>query len=60
VQQISSSTIATLPENRQELRDRSSRLHLLRIVAGLGALALLAFAAIFENASRSIGRNGTR
>ena len=47
VRQISTWNLATMPDNWQQLRDRWGAFHLIRILAGLGALVLLAFAAIF-------------
>jgi uncharacterized membrane protein len=47
VEEIVKWTVATLPGNWQELRDRWSRFHVIRVVAGLGSVVLLVVAAIF-------------
>jgi uncharacterized membrane protein len=47
VQQIGTWTIATLPANWQQLRDRWGAFHLVRIASGLGGLFLLLLALIF-------------
>jgi uncharacterized membrane protein len=47
VEEIVKWTVATLPENWQELRDRWMRFHVIRVVAGLGSVVLLVVAAIF-------------
>ena len=47
VKQIDSWTVATLPGNWEQLRDRWSSFHLVRIVASIAGLVLLVAAAIF-------------
>ena len=47
VKQITRWTVATLPSNWTQLRDRWSSFHVLRVVAGIGGVALLAAGAIF-------------
>jgi len=47
VKQIDSWTLATLPANWEQLRDRWSSFHLVRIVASIAGLVLLVAAAIF-------------
>jgi uncharacterized membrane protein len=47
VKQIVTWTAATLPENWQQLRDRWGAFHIIRVVAGIGGLALLVGGAIF-------------
>ena len=47
VKQIDTWTVATLPANWEQLRDRWSSFHLIRIAASIAGLALLAAAAIF-------------
>jgi uncharacterized membrane protein len=47
VEEIAKWTVATLPGNWQELRDRWMRFHVIRVVAGLGSVVLLVIAAIF-------------
>jgi uncharacterized membrane protein len=46
VNQIRSWTVATLPANWQQLRDRWGRFHVVRIVAAFAGLALLVIGAI--------------
>ena len=46
VKQIVTWTPATLPDNWQQLRDRWGAFHIIRVVAGIGGLALLVAAAI--------------
>lgn len=48
VKQIVSWTVATLPGNWQQLRDRWGAFHLIRVAAGIGGLVLLLTGAIFE------------
>jgi uncharacterized membrane protein len=47
VKQIAGWTIATLPGNWTQLRDRWSSFHIVRVVAGIGGVALLVAGAIF-------------
>jgi uncharacterized membrane protein len=47
VKQIVTWTAETLPENWQHLRDRWGAFHIIRVVAGIGGLALLVGGAIF-------------
>jgi uncharacterized membrane protein len=47
VKQIVTWTIATLPGNWQQLRDRWGRFHIVRILAGFAGFVLLVVAAIF-------------
>jgi hypothetical protein len=47
VKQIVTWTVATLPANWQELRDRWGAFHIIRVVAGIGGLVLLVAGAIF-------------
>jgi hypothetical protein len=47
VQQIVTWTVPTLPSNWQQLRDRWSRFHLIRVAAGLAGLIFLVAGAIF-------------
>ena len=47
VKQIVTWTIGTLPDNWQQLRDRWGAFHIIRVVAGIGGLALLVAGAIF-------------
>jgi hypothetical protein len=48
VKRIETWTVATLPDDWQQLRDRWGRFHLVRIGAALAGLALLVSGAIFE------------
>jgi hypothetical protein len=47
VKQIVTWTVATLPDNWQQLRDRWGAFHLIRVATGVGGLALLVAGAIF-------------
>ena len=47
VKQIVTWTVATLPANWQQLRDRWGTFHIIRVVAGIGGLVLLLAGAIF-------------
>ena len=47
VKQIVTWTAGTLPGNWQQLRDRWGAFHIIRVVAGIGGLALLVGGAIF-------------
>jgi uncharacterized membrane protein len=47
VKQIVAWTAVTLPENWQQLRDLWGAFHIIRVVAGIGGLALLVGGAIF-------------
>jgi uncharacterized membrane protein len=47
VKEIVTWTIATLPANWQQVRDRWVRFHVIRVVAGVTSLVLLLVAAIF-------------
>ena len=47
VKQMAGWTIATLPGNWTQLRDRWSSFHIVRVVAGIGGVALLVAGAIF-------------
>ena len=47
VKEIATWTVATLPANWQQVRDRWVRFHVIRVVAGLASLVLLLIAAIF-------------
>jgi uncharacterized membrane protein len=48
VKEIVTWTIPTLPTNWQQLRDRWMRFHVIRVVAGLASLILMAIAVIFN------------
>ena len=47
VEQIVTWKVSTLPANWQQLRDRWTRFHTIRVIAGLASLVLLVIAAIF-------------
>ena len=47
VEQIATWTISTLPKNWQQVRDRWSKFHIIRVVAGFTSVVLLVVAAIF-------------
>lgn len=47
VKQIVTWNVATLPSDWQQLRDRWGAFHIVRVVAGIGGLALLVAGAIF-------------
>ncbi len=47
VEEIVTWTVATLPGNWQQRRDRWMRFHIIRVIAGLASLVLLLVAAIF-------------
>jgi uncharacterized membrane protein len=47
VEQIATWTVSTLPENWQQVRDRWSKFHIIRVVAGFTSVVLLVVAAIF-------------
>ena len=47
VEEIVTWTVSTLPENWQQLRDRWTRFHVIRVTAGLTSLVLLVIGAIF-------------
>jgi hypothetical protein len=47
VKQIETWTVATLPDNWQQFRDRWGAFHLLRIVPSLAGVVLLLIGAIF-------------
>lgn len=47
VEEIVTWTVATLPGNWQQLRDRWIRFHVIRVIAGLASLVLLTIGAIF-------------
>jgi uncharacterized membrane protein len=47
VVEIVSWTISTLPANWQQLRDRWTKFHVIRVIAGLASLVLLVMGAIF-------------
>jgi uncharacterized membrane protein len=47
VEEIVTWTVSTLPENWQQLRDRWTRFHVIRVVAGLVSFVVLVIAAIF-------------
>jgi uncharacterized membrane protein len=47
VKEIATWTVATLPSNWQQVRDRWVKFHVIRVLAGLGSLVLLLIAAIF-------------
>ena len=48
VKEISTWTVATLPANWQQVRDRWVRFHVIRVVGGLASLVLLLVAAVFR------------
>jgi uncharacterized membrane protein len=48
VKEIVTWTVATLPADWQQLRDRWMKFHVIRVVAGLASLVLMVIAAIFE------------
>jgi uncharacterized membrane protein len=47
VEEIVTWTVATLPGNWRQLRDRWIRFHVIRVIAGLASLVLLTIGAIF-------------
>jgi uncharacterized membrane protein len=47
VEQIVTWKVSTLPGNWQQLRDRWTRFHVIRVITGLASLILLVIAAIF-------------
>jgi len=47
VEQIATWTVPTLPANWQQLRDRWSKFHIIRVVAGFAGLIFLVVGAIF-------------
>jgi uncharacterized membrane protein len=47
VKEIVTWTVATLPANWQQLRDRWTKVHIIRVIAGLASLVLLVTGAIF-------------
>jgi len=47
VEQIATWTVPTLPNNWQQLRDRWSKFHIIRVVAGFAGLVFLVVGAIF-------------
>jgi uncharacterized membrane protein len=47
VEQIATWTVSTLPKNWQQVRDRWSKFHIIRVVAGFTSVVLLVVAAIF-------------
>lgn len=47
IEEIVTWTASTLPENWQQLRDRWTKFHIIRVVAGLGSFVLLVIGAIF-------------
>jgi uncharacterized membrane protein len=47
VEQIATWTVPTLPANWQQLRDRWSKFHIIRVVAGFAGLVFLVVGAIF-------------
>jgi uncharacterized membrane protein len=47
VEQIATWTVSTLPDNWQQLRDRWSKFHIIRVVAGFAGLVFLVVGAIF-------------
>jgi uncharacterized membrane protein len=47
VKQIVTWTVATLPGNWQQLRDRWGAFHIIRVIAGIGGVVLLVAGAIF-------------
>jgi uncharacterized membrane protein len=47
VEQIVTWKVSTLPGNWQQLRDRWTRFHIIRVITGLASLVLLVIAAIF-------------
>ena len=47
VEEIVTWTVSTLPKNWQQLRDRWTRFHVVRVVTGLTSLVLLVIGAIF-------------
>jgi uncharacterized membrane protein len=47
VEQIATWTVPTLPDNWQQLRDRWSKFHIIRVVAGFAGLVFLVVGAIF-------------
>jgi uncharacterized membrane protein len=48
VEEIVTWTVSTLPANWQQLRDRWTRFHIIRVIAGLASLVLLVVGAIFH------------
>ena len=47
VEQIATWTVPTLPDNWQQLRDRWSKFHIIRVLAGFAGLVFLVIGAIF-------------
>jgi uncharacterized membrane protein len=47
VEEIVAWTVPTLPESWQQVRDRWTKFHVIRVIAGLASLVLLVIAAIF-------------
>ena len=47
VEKIATWTVPTLPDNWQQLRDRWSKFHIIRVVAGFAGLVFLVVGAIF-------------
>jgi len=47
VEQIATWTVSTLPKNWHQVRDRWSKFHIIRVVAGFTSVVLLVVAAIF-------------
>jgi uncharacterized membrane protein len=47
VEEIVTWTMATLPPNWQQVRDRWTRFHVIRVIAGLASLVLLVAGAVF-------------
>ena len=47
VEEIVTWTVSTLPENWQQLRDRWTKFHVIRVVAGVASFVVLVIAAIF-------------
>jgi uncharacterized membrane protein len=48
VEEIVTWTVTTLPSNWQQLRDRWTRFHIIRVIAGLAGLVLLVAGTIFN------------
>jgi uncharacterized membrane protein len=48
VEEIVTWTVSTLPSNWQQLRDRWTRFHIIRVIAGLASFVLLVAGAIFH------------
>jgi uncharacterized membrane protein len=48
VEEIVTWTVSTFPANWQQLRDRWTRFHIIRVIVGLASLVLLVIGAVFQ------------